>query len=178
MFGNGLSGIVINILRAICLIAFGASSFIGTLVYFILSAVILIICALAQFFLARNKFVNYYVNLASKENKVTERKISGVGEDDMSLGTHGNGDLNKSSSTVSKMELKYSAPSEITQPITKPKVSPLKTFFIMLVNSFKQAWTFLLALFWVFLITFIVFPGTTSDTKIMFMKEVPNRSAW
>ena len=51
MFGNGISGIVLNVLRAICLAAFppgGNNSFKGALVYFILAAIILVACAVGQ----------------------------------------------------------------------------------------------------------------------------------
>lgn len=49
MFGYGLSGMTINILRGICLLSFSAESdpFYGVLVYFIVSAIILVICSLA-----------------------------------------------------------------------------------------------------------------------------------
>jgi hypothetical protein len=50
MFGNGLSGIVIGIMRAICLIIFPdpKDEFYGALTYYILAAVILVICAVFQ----------------------------------------------------------------------------------------------------------------------------------
>jgi equilibrative nucleoside transporter 1/2/3 len=52
MFGNGLSGITINILRAICLAIFppklgSNNSFYGAMVYFVLAAVILMISSFA-----------------------------------------------------------------------------------------------------------------------------------
>jgi hypothetical protein len=52
MFGNGLSGITLNILRAITLAAFppgvegSDNNFLGSLVYFILAAIILVIAAI------------------------------------------------------------------------------------------------------------------------------------
>lgn len=50
----------------------------------------------------------------------------------------------------------------------------------MFKNSMVQAWTFLVAIFFVFLVTFIVFPGTTGDTKLMFFKDMDaeKRRAW
>lgn len=52
MLGNGLSGITMNVLRAICLIIFPPDEskenlFYGSLVYFILAALILAVCAVA-----------------------------------------------------------------------------------------------------------------------------------
>lgn len=50
----------------------------------------------------------------------------------------------------------------------------------MFKNSFMQAWTFLLAIFFIFLVTFVLFPGTTTDTKLMMFKnlEPEKRRAW
>jgi hypothetical protein len=47
MLGNGLSGIIIGIMRAICLIIFPnpEDEFKGALTYYILSAIILVVCA-------------------------------------------------------------------------------------------------------------------------------------
>ena len=46
MFGNGLSGITLNVVRAICLATIPNDFFLGSLVYFILAACILVICAI------------------------------------------------------------------------------------------------------------------------------------
>lgn len=52
MFGNGLSGIAMNVLDAICIAAFppdkGNNRFIGSLIFFIIATLILICAALAQ----------------------------------------------------------------------------------------------------------------------------------
>lgn len=87
MFGNGVSGIIIGLLRALCLIIFppdqGDNAFIGTLIYFILSALILAVCFFAQFYLDKSRFVAYYVKKAQKEHLKTERRISGMDEADL-----------------------------------------------------------------------------------------------
>jgi hypothetical protein len=46
MFGQGLSGITINVLRAICLLAIPDNKFLGALIYFIITALILVLCAI------------------------------------------------------------------------------------------------------------------------------------
>jgi hypothetical protein len=56
MFGNGLSGITCNLLNCITLVAFPDDEFLGSLVYFILSAIVLILCAIGQFVLKKNDF--------------------------------------------------------------------------------------------------------------------------
>lgn len=48
MFGQGISGITINLVRAICLLAIPDDAFKGALVYFLLAAFILIFCAFAN----------------------------------------------------------------------------------------------------------------------------------
>jgi nitrate/nitrite transporter NarK len=47
MLGNGLSGILIGVMRAICLVIFPSieDEFYGALTYYILAAIILVICA-------------------------------------------------------------------------------------------------------------------------------------
>lgn len=49
MFGQGISGIVLNICRAICLLAIPDNSFLGALVYFILAALLLVVCSFAHY---------------------------------------------------------------------------------------------------------------------------------
>lgn len=48
----------------------------------------------------------------------------------------------------------------------------------MLINSFKSSWIFLTALTFIFFITFVVFPGTTNDTSLQFMKGMQNYDSW
>lgn len=45
MLGQGISGIAINVLRAICLLAIPDNKFLGALIYFIIAALILVLCA-------------------------------------------------------------------------------------------------------------------------------------
>jgi hypothetical protein len=85
MFGNGLSGIAINFLRAICLAIFppkegSNNSFYGALVYFILAAILLIICAVCFAIFIRLPFTVYYINKATAEKMKSFRRISSVRE--------------------------------------------------------------------------------------------------
>lgn len=48
MFGNGISGITLNVCRAICLIAIPDDFYLGSLIYFILAALIMVVCAICQ----------------------------------------------------------------------------------------------------------------------------------
>lgn len=61
MFGNGLSGITLNVLRAITLAAFppetgSDNNFLGSLVYFILAAIILVFAAVGMVIFHRLPF--------------------------------------------------------------------------------------------------------------------------
>jgi solute carrier family 29 (equilibrative nucleoside transporter), member 1/2/3 len=57
MFGQGISGIVLNFCRAICLLAIPDNAFLGALVYFILAALILLICSFAHLKFQQMPFV-------------------------------------------------------------------------------------------------------------------------
>lgn len=61
MFGNGVSGIACNVLNCITLIAFPDSLYQSSFIYFILAAVVLILCIFGQLFLRSNVFVQYYI---------------------------------------------------------------------------------------------------------------------
>ena len=76
MFGNGVSGIGTNILRAATLKIFPADDdnnnmFIGALTTFMFAFVVLAACAIATLCLTKNKFAQYYL-----------KRGTGVVEDD------------------------------------------------------------------------------------------------
>ena len=48
----------------------------------------------------------------------------------------------------------------------------------MLKGSFLVAWPFLISLGMVFIITFVVFPGTSDDTGLKFLRGVSNYASW
>ena len=87
MFGNGLSGITLNVLRAITLAAFppggedSNNDFLGSLVYFILAAIILVIAAIGLVIFMRLPMTQYYVRKATEEKNRTVRRISGMQND-------------------------------------------------------------------------------------------------
>lgn len=86
MFGNGLSGITLNLLRAITLAAFppkegSDNNFKGSLIYFILAAIILVVCVVCMFIFMRLPFVQFYVRKATEEKNKTVRRISGMKDD-------------------------------------------------------------------------------------------------
>jgi solute carrier family 29 (equilibrative nucleoside transporter), member 1/2/3 len=78
MFGNGISGITLNVCRAICLIAIPDDIYLGSLIYFVLAALILVVCAIGQWKFQTLEFVKYYIKLANDEKNRSQRRISGV----------------------------------------------------------------------------------------------------
>jgi hypothetical protein len=100
MFGNGVSGITLNVLRAICLAAFppvigSDNNFKGSLVYFSLAAAILVFAALGIVIFFRLPFSKYYIKKATDEKNRTVRRISGVKEDMDENKSLIEGDINK-----------------------------------------------------------------------------------
>ena len=182
MFGNGISGLALNAIRAICLAAFPSdkahpdNEFYGSLVYFIIAAVILVFCAIGMVIFQKLEYAQYYIRKATQEKMRTHRRISGVrdGQEDEQLLVV-NLNKTKESSTVSALEITKQQSRQ-----TKPKISPLLAFFIMMKNSFLVAWPFLTGLTCVFFITFVVFPGTICDTNLQFLMGVDEnvRTAW
>ena len=103
MFGNGLSGITINVVRAICLSIFppktgSNNNFYGALVYFILAAVILVFASVAFIYFIKLPVIQYYIRKATAEKLKSFRRISTqVGDHPIDM-AHGNSvlDINKS----------------------------------------------------------------------------------
>lgn len=71
MFGQGISGIVLNLCRAICLLAIPNNPLLGALVYFILAALFLVVCSFAHMRFQQFPFVKYYIKLATDEKNKT-----------------------------------------------------------------------------------------------------------
>ena len=184
MFGNGLSGITLNVLRAITLavyppVAGSDNNYKGSLIYFILASVILVICAIGMVVFMRLPLAQYYIRKATEEKNKTVRRISGIKEDmdeaDRSLLT--SADINKSNT-------ESVTPKQISNNITTPQQethSVFVAFLIMVKRSFIYAWLFLTAITSVFCLTFIVFPGVSLHTSLKFMEGIddPNlRGSW
>lgn len=78
MFGQGISGISINLVRAICLIVIPDNSYLGALIYFSLAALILLFSAFANWKFQHLEFVKYYIQKANDEKQRSQRRVSGV----------------------------------------------------------------------------------------------------
>lgn len=106
MLGNGLSGIIINVLRAICLAALPTSAdhpdneYYGSLVYFIMAALILVLCSGGYILFERLEYGRYYIEKATAEKMKTHRRISHAAEplDEQSQSFLSAGNVNKTKS--------------------------------------------------------------------------------
>ena len=76
MIGQGVSGLTCNFLRAVCLLILppneelklrDMNSFYGTLIYFALSGVVMLIGSAAMLYLARMPFARFYMNRAKQD---------------------------------------------------------------------------------------------------------------
>jgi hypothetical protein len=88
-------------------------------------------------------------------------------------------EINKTDTSSAVHNLNYlSTPQEVRiQPFTsapKEKRSELVAFLKMMKKSFFLAWQFLTALAFVFFITFVIFPGLITDTKLEFLQWIKN----
>lgn len=68
MFGNGASGIIMNVLKAILMVILPGSDnmYLSALIFFILAALILLFCSASFTILNKTEFFNYYNELAQK----------------------------------------------------------------------------------------------------------------
>ena len=103
MFGNGIAGIGINLIRAIIIIILppneGNNQFNGTIIYFTIACVILLCAAGAQLLLKKNAFAKYYIFRALSEKAKSQRRISGIydeNQEDASLLEMEGAHINKS----------------------------------------------------------------------------------
>ena len=67
MVGNGIAGLGSNFFRAFTLVMFPANDgvdneFYGALTLFLFSATVMIICAITQLYVRKNKFAKYYLS--------------------------------------------------------------------------------------------------------------------
>lgn len=81
MFGNGFSGLVMNVFRMGTLVAFPPkdleegetddTAFIGCLIYFVISSLILILCIFGYLYICKTEFAQFYLKKAG--NSIPER---------------------------------------------------------------------------------------------------------
>ena len=170
MVGNGIAGIGSNLFRAATLIAFPSSGgpnneFYGALTLFIFSAIIMVICALAQIYVRNSEFAKFYLEPKHDDSRRTNPELNGSNN-------------NTADGTVEEAErLRPTSDYEPTEKKDKSKLG-LKQFMVHAYGNFKKTEGLLLALAYVFVLTFICFPGLSDDTHFSFLSSIKNEASW
>ena len=103
MVGQGVAGLTVNFLRAICLLILppnsdlgrdDMNSFYGTIIYFALSGVVLLVGCVAMLYLRNMPFALYYINRAKQAQEGAPKVVEHSRSEDPPL-------LNYDTSSVS-----------------------------------------------------------------------------
>lgn len=86
MFGNGISGLTMNVFRMMCLLIYppgsddpdNKSDFYGCLIYFSIAALILILNAIAYLYVVNTDFCSYYMNKSMRKVKPKNEEKEGL----------------------------------------------------------------------------------------------------
>lgn len=152
MFGNGVSGVMMNSLRAILQLILPGDNNLHTvsLLFFIVAAILLWICAAMYSILYTSPFFLYYKDLSEGKTPSTECQKGKV--DDKQV--------------------------ELLQQEEKPEMT-FGEVWQQMKDNFKMAYPMLLGMWFVFFVTFIIFPGTFFSSQFKFMDGMKkDRVAW
>ena len=169
MVGQGIAGLTVNFLRAVCLLILppdedlgreDMNSFYGTIIYFALSGVVLLFGCLAMLYLRNMPFALYYINRAKQaqegggQRSVVEHSRS----EDPPL-------LNYDTSSVST----YTQVQGLQTPNLSGdhKGRPRKDNKFARVLS--RVWGVCALVCYIYIVTFIIFPGVSLHTKLDFL---------
>lgn len=167
--GSGVCGIACNVMRAITLVVFKSSPgadnekqmALYSAIFFMSSAsFFLILCFLLHVFVVRkSKFYIYYLDWdVAAQNKPLIDTLAGEVPEDFDL---------------------IRSPIFTKRSIAiRPKKESLSNFMKMAKRNFGITEGLLYALFYCFMLTFIVFPGVAFDTNLSFMEGLPNSKGW
>ena len=165
MLGNGLAGFGTNLLRAGTLLLWPAdqsenNEFIGAFSLFMIAFAVLFSCGMAQMCLRKNPFAIYY--LKQVERRVTTVPTESSEQADLLLNQTPN-------STQS---------NSVLASQNDPEKLSLSKYIAQAKANIKMTDGLLAALIYVFVLTFICFPGLIEDCKIKFMQDVKNYDSW
>ena len=200
MFGNGVSGLSANVLRAITEIIFPLTgteeenkqnSFKAALVFLSIGSVLLVISVIVQVFvLNNNKFYVYYLDWIAAEK--AKKNLLSTDLENIEYGlvspTLQN---NKSDSSVSPT-LSKNQSSNMSSPRTfrsgsdctvvsiakPPKKESLKEYLSSAKISIQVTKGLLTALFYVFCLTFICYPALSLDSSLKILYSLANSNGW
>ena len=158
MFGNGISGFGSNLLRIATILIwdqdYEKNQFIAALALYIFSFFVLAGCAVAQVCLNKNAYAIYNLNKIGRKNSASNTAEEVMEETGMISG--------QAATNASALTSRQSA--------VENKKSLSKYFKQAMVN-FKMTDGLLWALMYVFVLTFICYPGLASDDTINFLKS-------
>ncbi|CAI2361264.1 unnamed protein product [Moneuplotes crassus] len=173
MFGNGFSGLAMNIFRMITLAIFPPkelaegeednSAFIGCLIYFGIASLILIIVLIGFYIVIGTDFAKYYIKKAEGEQAQRALSINAAAR---SAGSFGHTDALKEFSHIEEDYEKL----DNDDPIPEKEKSFMEVYYEV---GFMAIQVFLC-----FVISFVVFPGTHLSTHFDFLGDTAKDRAW
>jgi len=157
MFGTGISGIVSNLLRALSLIIWPISdkpgnAYTGVLVYSLIAAIMLFVCGIGQFMLAKNEFAVYHLWQYPGFFKPEYQAL-------------------KMQATESSIQ---SRPKLLQKPTLVEEEQTLQNVLTAVRENFANTQGLLYSCVFIFLITLLLFPGVTNDSSFNFLANSPN----
>jgi len=169
MIGQGFSGIVMNFFRMICLLIFppkssdkdDKSDFYGCLIYFSIASLIVIVCIICFYVVVNTEFARYYLNKASGKDENEDRGRL-LASPDSTTSHSSKNNINNTPTGSTYSNIIESSPKK-------------ETSFMEL---YQQIMPIALQVFLCFLITFVVFPGTSLSTKFDFMGTSARDISW
>lgn len=178
MLGNGFSGLSLNILRMICLAIFPPSNdddsednsaFIGCLIYFAIASIVVILNIIGYLWVCKTDFAKYYIRKA--DTKVGDEDAAIIAAASRGSGSFG-GNLVPLNYTPTTTTTNNNC-NEVTEESYDSQKEP-KSF----IEVYKDIGIMAIQVFVCFLITFIVFPGTTLSTQFDFLGTTNRDFAW
>ena len=163
MFGNGLSGITVNLIKILLNIVLPGPEnlFKSSLVFYVISALILLGCSVAFSVMEKNVFYKYYKKLGEEFDQsiigeTTYYEKTGSQNPNFK---HKKGDLDHKT----LIDVRASARHER---------HGFDAFWHQFKINFRSAWKIIMSLYFVFFITFVVFPGAFLDSHFKMMNNI------
>ena len=179
MIGNGLSGLSMNIFRMSTLVAFPPkeieegetdnTAFIGCIIYFAITSLILIMSIFGYFYISNTEFAQFYMKRVG--DTMSERTMS-LNIAARSAGSLGHADAIKIFHEEENIYIKMEENDHINNE--SESTSTEKAFL----QIYKNIGFMAIQVFICFTITFVVFPGTLLSTRFGFLGESPLDKAW
>ena len=170
MAGNGIGGLGTNLIRAATLKIWPVeedpkNSFRSALFMFMMGAIVMVFCAVTQLYLRTNRFSKYHLKPYSGYKKTIDATPTPAPVRSESESTQGEGTnlLNKTPSTATTIN---------------GEKSGLRLFFSQAYANFQATQGLLIALTYVFLLTFVCFPGLADDSYFSFLAGNKEEDSW